>query len=210
MSIDVAAFLIDWSKIQLLEIINNFGINANGGKARSQGLEWTLGLTPADGLDFTLTGAYVDAYLTENAPAAGGNDGDRLPYAPKWSGSLDGSYTWHAFDDFDAFAGATWSYIGSRGSDFSATTEVVGGAIVALPNPRAELPSYDTVNLRLGLDNPHWMFLLYCKNLADKRGITVYSNSGYPRLRRLDRRGAAAHHRGDDHRQILSLAGGAA
>ena len=41
-----------------------------------------------------------------------------------------------------------------------------------------ELPSYDTVNVRLGLDNPHWMFLLYCKNLTDKRGITVYNNTG--------------------------------
>lgn len=177
-SIDVDAFLIDWSKIQLVQIINNFGINANGGKARSQGLEWTLGLTPADGLKFALTGAYVDAYLTENAPAAGASDGDRLPYAPKWSGSLDGSYTRPTFRDFNVFAGATWSYIGSRTSDFSATTEVVGGAIVAIPNPRAELPSYDTVNLRLGLDNPHWMFLLYCKNLTDKRGITVYNNTG--------------------------------
>lgn len=131
---------------------------ANGGKARSQGLEWTFGLTPTDGLKFALTGAYADAYLTENAPAAGASDGDRLPYAPKWSGSLDGSYTWRTFRDFNMSAGATWSCIGSRTSDFSATTEVVGGAVVAIPNPRAELPSYDTVNLRLGLDNPHWMF----------------------------------------------------
>jgi outer membrane receptor protein involved in Fe transport len=35
LSIDVAAFLIDWSKIQLLQVVENFGINANGGKART-------------------------------------------------------------------------------------------------------------------------------------------------------------------------------
>lgn len=119
--------------------------------ARASSGPW--GSTPADGLKFALTGAYVDAYLTENAPAAGANDGDRLPYAPKWSGSLDGSYTWRIFRDVNVSAGATWSCIGSRTSVYSATTEVVGGAVVAIPNPRAELPSYDTVNL-LGLDNP--------------------------------------------------------
>jgi outer membrane receptor protein involved in Fe transport len=180
LSIDVAAFLIDWSKIQLLQVVENFGINANGGKARSQGLEWTFGLTPVQGLNFSLTGAYVDAYLTEDAPAAGGHNGDHLPYAPKWSGSLDGSYTWRAFGDFDAFAGATWSYIGSRENDFSATTEVVGGAVVTVPNPRAELDGYNTVNLRLGLDSQRWMFLLYCKNVGDVRGITSYSSQGAP------------------------------
>jgi len=175
-SIDVAAFLIDWKKIQLLEIVDNFGVNANGGTARSKGLEWTFGLTPVDGLTFTLTGAYVDAYLTSEAPAVGGADGDPLPFAPKWSSSLDGQYSWRAFGDFSAFAGATWSYIGSRSNDFSAT---VGGAGF-ITNPRVDLPSYSTVNLRLGIDNPHWMFELYAKNIGDVRGITYYTSGGSP------------------------------
>lgn len=180
LSIDVAAFLIDWSKIQLTQIVDNFGVNTNGGTARSQGLEWTFGLTPVTGLNFTLTGAYVDAYLTEAAPAAGGNDGDRLPYAPKWSTSLDGSYNWHAFGGFNALAGATWSYIGSRRSDFASTIEVVGGAVVGVPDPRPELGGYNTVGLRAGLESPRWLFVLYCKNLGDVRGITYYNNEGAP------------------------------
>ena len=81
-----------------------FGINANGGTARSQGLEAMMGWTPVTGLTFTLIGAYVDAYLTSAAPDAGGNDGDRLPYVPKWSSSLDGAYTWRAFRQFDAMS----------------------------------------------------------------------------------------------------------
>jgi len=180
LSVDVAAFLIDWSKIQLLEVVDNFGVNNNGGKARSQGLEWTLGLTPVTGLDFTLTGAYVDAYLTSDASQAGGLDGDRLPYAPKWSGSLDGSYTWHAVGNFDVYAGATWSYIGARSNDFSTTAEVVGGAVVALPNPRVELGGYNTINLRVGVENQRWLFLLYCKNVGDVRGLTNYTSQGTP------------------------------
>lgn len=180
LSIDVAAFLINWQKIQLFEFVSNFGINANGGSAQSKGLEWTFGLSPVTGLNFLLTGAYIDAYLTADAPAAGGTNGEELPYAPKWSTSLDGSYTWHAAGDFDGFAGATWSYTGARISDFASSTTVVNGAVAFVPNPREALPSYNTVNLRAGLENARWAFELYIKNVGDKRGITSYGNSGTP------------------------------
>jgi len=182
LSVDVAAFLVDWTKIQLFQEVllpgqPPFGINANGGDARSKGVEWTLGYTPVTGLTFTLVGAYVDAYLTSPAPAAGGNDGDPLPYVPKWSTSLDGAYTWRAFSDFDAFAGATWSYTGSRFNDFSS----IPGATGALePEPRPDLPSYNMVNLRAGLENGRWMFELYCKNVGDTRGINYYVNNSTP------------------------------
>ena len=180
LSVDVAAFLINWQKIQLFEFVDNFGINANGGSAQSKGLEWTLGLTPLTGLDFRLTGAYVDAHLTADALAAGGSNGDQLPYAPKWSTSLDGSYTWHAVNDFDGFVGATWSYTGARISDFAATATVVGGAVAFVPDPRETLPSYNTVNLRAGLGNERWSFELYVKNVGDTRGIAFYGAQGTP------------------------------
>ena len=178
LSIDVAAFLIDWKDIQLLEFISPYGFNANGGTARSKGLEWTLAATPVTGLTFTLTGAYVDAYLTSPAPAAGGNDGDPLPFAPKWSTSLDGAYTWRAFDAYNAFVGATWSYVGSRFNDFSSSTSAATGGLV--PDVRPELPSYNTVNLRAGLDSGRWTFELYAKNIGDSRGIAFYDNSSTP------------------------------
>ncbi|MGH8289893.1 MAG: TonB-dependent receptor [Steroidobacteraceae bacterium] len=180
LSLDVDAFLVQWKKIQLFELVQDIGINANGGTATSKGLEWSLGLTPVDGLTFTLAGAYVDAYLTSDATEAGGLSGDPLPYAPKWSNSLDADYTWKVFADYNAFAGATWSYIGSRASDFGTTTNVVNGAIVFEPNPRADLGGYNTLDVRAGLDNGRWRFELYCKNLADTRGLTYYANGGTP------------------------------
>ncbi|HEY2035873.1 MAG TPA: TonB-dependent receptor, partial [Steroidobacteraceae bacterium] len=180
LSIDVDAFLIKWKKIQLFEFVDDFGINANGGTATSKGLEWSFALTPFEGLNLTLTGAYVDAYLTADAPAAGGLNGDQLPYAPKWTNSLDGNYTWHVFGNYSAFAGATWSYIGSRFDDFSATPTIGATAVVFEPNPRAALGSYNTFNLRVGLQNERWTLELYCKNLADTRGLTFYTNTGTP------------------------------
>jgi outer membrane receptor protein involved in Fe transport len=180
LSVDLAAFLIHWEKIQLAEFIENFTINANGGSAQSRGLEWALGFEPLTGLQFRLTGAYVDAHLTSNAPAAGGLDGDQLSYVPKFSTALDGSYTWHAGGGFDGFAGATWSYVGSRVSDFGSSPEVAGGAVAFLVDPRETLPSYTTVNLRAGVQDSRWTFELYVKNLADTRGISFYSNTETP------------------------------
>lgn len=180
LSLDVDTFLINWKRIQLFEFVDNFGINANGGTATSKGLEWNFALTPVEGLTLTLAGAYVDAHLTADAPAAGGTNGDQLPYAPKWSNSLDADYTWRAFGNYRAFAGATWSYIGSRVNDFSASPTVSGGALVFAPNPRAGLGGYNTLNLRTGLDNGRWSFELYCKNIADTRGLTFYTSTGTP------------------------------
>jgi iron complex outermembrane receptor protein len=184
LSVDVAAFLVDWTKIQLFEQVQvagqvPFGVNANGGTARTKGLEWTLGFTPVTGLTFTLTGAYVDAYLTAAAPAAGGNDGDQLPYVPKWSTSLDGAYTWRAFNDYNAFVGATWSYVGSRFNDFSTTSSIPGGTTL-VPVPRVDLSSYNTVDLRAGLGSGRWTFQLYCKNVGDTRGIAYYIDNSTP------------------------------
>lgn len=54
-SIDAAAFHIDWTDIQLFTVINNFGLNANGGKAKSDGFEFTATLRPTRGFVFRST-----------------------------------------------------------------------------------------------------------------------------------------------------------
>ena len=83
LTIDVAAFHVDWKNIQLTEVVNGFVINGNGGTARSQGIEWTFGYVPVQGLTFQWVGAYTDAKLTSPAPALNGLPGDPLPYAPE-------------------------------------------------------------------------------------------------------------------------------
>lgn len=174
LSIDVAVFHVDWKDIQLFEIVDNTGINGNGGKARSQGLEWTFGYVPVHGLTFTWTGAYTDAKLTSSAPAVNGNSGDPLPYAPKWGTSLDGEYDWEAFANYKAFVGARWSYVGTRSTDFASSAAATPGQVA--------LPSYNTVDARIGLEDARYRVTVYGKNLGDSRGITSYVVSGAPGL----------------------------
>jgi iron complex outermembrane receptor protein len=172
LSIDVAVFHVDWKDIQLNEIVNGFGINGNGGTARSQGVEWTFGYVPVHGLTFSWTGAYTDAKLTSPAPALDANSGDPLPYAPKWGTSLDGEYDWAAFANYKGFVGATWSYVGTRSTDFGSSAD-------AIPT-QVTLPSFNTFAARVGLENDRYRVTLFGKNLGDTRAITAYASSGAP------------------------------
>lgn len=180
LSVDVAAFHIDWSNIQLFEqlILNNtpYGINGNGGDARSQGVEWTIGLFPITGLTLNWTGAYTDAAMTSISPAAtiDAKPGDRLPYVPAWQTSLDGQYEWNLSANYKGFVGATYSFVGSRYSSY--LTEGTPG------DGYVKLPSYQTLALRAGFENARWRFEAYAKNLTDARGITDYSSQGAPNL----------------------------
>ena len=77
-----------------------FGINGNGGTARTQGLEWTFGYVPVHGLKFQWIGAFTEANLTSPATALNASSGAQLPFAPKWTTSLDGQYEWTAFANY--------------------------------------------------------------------------------------------------------------
>ncbi len=172
LSLDVAIYHIDWKNIQLFEEVDAFGVNGNGGTARSQGLEWQFGYVPVQGLKFQWTGAYTDAKLTSPAPALNAVSGDPLPYAPKWSTALDGEYDWALYQDYQGFVGATWSYVGSRSTDFSSSA--------ATPPGQRLLPSYNTTDLRLGAKKGHYTVTVFGKNLTDARGITDFESAGAP------------------------------
>ena len=122
----------------------------------------TVDYVPVHGLTLQWTAAYTDAKLTTDAPAVHGATGDPLPYAPKYSTSFDGEYDLPAFADYKYFLGATWSYVGTRKTDF-------GSDPTALT--QMSLPSYNTFATRVGIDNNHYPMTFYAKNLGDSHGI---------------------------------------
>jgi outer membrane receptor protein involved in Fe transport len=170
LSVDLAAFYVRWTDVQLIEEVSGNAVNANGGTARSEGVEWTFAYTPVKDLTLQWIGAYTDAILTSPAPAVNAVSGDPLPYVPKWSTAIDASYSWAWFSQFRGFAGATWSYVDARSSDFGSSPT----------GTQIQVPSYNTYALRLGIDNDHYRVTLYGKNLSDSRGITNYIGSGTP------------------------------
>ena len=170
LQLDVAAFYIDWTRIQIIERVNNVGVTGNGSSARSEGVEWNTTWTPIEGLSLSFNGAYTDAVLTADAPSIGGTSGDELAGVPKWSSALDGEYRWQPIDGYSTFAGFTWAYMGERKNGFTtATTPPIG---------RFSIPSYNTVNLRLGVDHETWEMQVFAKNVGDERGIVNLTGPG--------------------------------
>lgn len=167
MLLDVAAFYLDWEDIQLLAVVNDIGINANGGTAVSKGFEFTATARPTENLNVSLNGAWTDAYLTEDThPVVGGLDGDPLPWVPEWSASVAVDYEWTVRADVIAWVGGDVSYVGERTDEFSDRN--AAGEL-------REAPSYTTVDLRAGFDTGRWLFEVYARNLTDERGITALS-----------------------------------
>ncbi len=166
-SVDVTAFYISWSDIQLLANVNNFGVNTNGGGAESKGVEGSVTYVPLVGLTLSANGAFTQANLTEDTPALlGGKDGDRLPFSAPFSGSLNADYSRVLVNDARAFVGASVRFTGRRRSDFNATFG------------QTSVPSFTTVDLRAGFDWKAYRVEAYMKNVGDERGFLSLGGIG--------------------------------
>jgi outer membrane receptor protein involved in Fe transport len=169
-SFDLAGYYLDWDSIQLFLVVNNFGINGNGGTAVSKGFEFAGSVFPASGLALSLTGAYTDAKLTEDTdPVVGGEDGDPLPYVPKWSFGLNADYEWTLKGTSRAYVGASLGHTGERTVDFG--NRAADGSI-------RRAASYAILDLRAGVYVGHWSVELYGKNLTNERGVTSIGDAG--------------------------------
>jgi iron complex outermembrane recepter protein len=171
---DIAAFHIDWKDIQLLARVNGVGINTNASGAKSEGVEFTLAFRPTEGLHLSLNGAYTNAKLTEDTDLllVGGRDGDRLPYTPKSSFSLNGDYEWALAADRKAYVGASFSRLSKVPAAFDA-------AFSATTGQQRYLPSYQTVDVRAGVGFGKLSLEAFARNLTNEEGKTS-AESGAP------------------------------
>lgn len=162
MSLDVDAFYIDWSKVQLTSTIGGIGFLSNGGKAISEGFEASWHYRPLRGLTVWSNASYTDARLAQDNPAGSvyGLKGNPLPYVPKWSANLGADYNF-PMGAWSGFVGGNVSYIGRRAAEFN-----------QIPAPRVYLPGYNNVDLYAGVNLNEWTIKVYAKNLANRHGIT--------------------------------------
>ncbi len=165
-SIDVAAFHIDWNRVQLLAVVNGFGINANGGKAVSDGVEFTATVRPTEGLNFSANGAFTNARLKQDTSSfVGGRAGDQLPYSPKVSLGLDGSYEFALTGETKAFVGASMRMLSKQNGDYDPAFRTTYGR-------QRQIPAYDVVDLRAGVNLGRFELEAYAKNLTNALGRT--------------------------------------
>jgi len=173
-SIDVAAFKIDWKDVQILGLVQTangpIGINGNSGSAKSQGLEWNLAWRPTENLRIGYVGAYTDAKLKTDAAGLGAFKGDKLPYVPGVSSTLNIDFN-GTLGGRSVFGGVSFTNVGRRYTGFSPSVSVI--------EPHVEMPSYSTMNAQFGVDfGGKYSLEVYAQNLGNETGILNYANQG--------------------------------
>jgi iron complex outermembrane recepter protein len=167
LSVDASLYYIDWKAMQLqLDTSSLFlAYGANGGGAKSKGVELSLTARPLTGLTLSAWGSYDDAVLTDSFPANSsvyGLAGDRLPNTAKLSGNLGFEQDFSLPAAMTGYVGGTLVYVGNR-----------LGFFLSVPPPpaRLEYPSYTKLDMRAGVKNGDWTINAYVNNATNKRGV---------------------------------------
>ncbi len=168
LTFDASLYYIDWKDIQLsyVDPANGFGFEANGSRAKSQGLELASQWKPLAGFTVGAWVAWNDAKLTEPFPRGSsvyGVSGDRLPFSPRFSGNLSVDEEFPITAGLRGFVGGSLSYVGDRIGNFTAPPPAVP--------PRQDYPAYARTDVRVGAKFASWTADVYVNNLTDRRGI---------------------------------------
>ena len=168
--LNIAAFYIDWNNIQVDALQKSTGLSflENGGTAKSEGVSLDGSLRPLAGLVLSGNVTYTDAVLTQNVPNGAGLDGDRLPYIPEWSGSLQANYSWKLTSELAAHVGGGVRLVDSRVS-----------ALSSAPNS-FRLGAYDAVDLDGDITYKQYTVRLFVKNAGDTRAYDFYDPLSNP------------------------------
>lgn len=173
---NLAAFYIDWNKIQVSSFFfdpDTFAsgiVTQNGAEASSKGIEADFTALPFEGLKLqagigyqdSQFGSFPDAIIdsTGNTADASGN---RLPLAPEWSYNASAEYYWEVGNNGEAFLRLEYVYRDSVFTDNESRS--------VAPD---FVPSYDYMNLRSGVDFGTVRVIAYIENLVGENYTTGY------------------------------------
>ncbi|MCD9032051.1 TonB-dependent receptor [Luteimonas sp. Y-2-2-4F] len=168
-TLNLAVYRIEWDNIQVTTRTadNVFAFITNAGAAQIDGGELELGVHPSAAFSLTATLNYTDAYLTEDQvnddslPSSSiGRAGDRIPYVPRWSGSLSADQVWR-LGAGELGLRVDYSYTGSYPNTFRPTLATY-----------RRIGNYALVNARLAYTQGDWEFALFGRNLLDNEDAT--------------------------------------
>lgn len=168
LTLNVDVFQIDWDDMQTSGTLpnTNFAFIANAGRARARGVEVETTLIPYRGLQFQLSGSYIDAKLRENQSnqslLASGLKGDAIPSVPKTTLQGSAQYGWAIGSTLKANLRGDAYYNSSSWTEFRHTSEF-----------QRRLPAYTLVSLRAGIGaaDDNWTASLFVRNLLDDRSV---------------------------------------
>lgn len=161
-SYDVALWKIDWANFQAFTVFNgvNTGGNADDGLS-AHGFEGSFTLRPTNALSLLANVTYSKSTLNADEPGFGGVEGEQLPNLPKWTGSLQTTYSFDVFDDWSGVVGGGLRYTGSAVSSFRNSISIVP----------VEVDSRVLADVNLSVTNGKVTVGLYATNLFNKNAL---------------------------------------
>jgi iron complex outermembrane receptor protein len=180
LQLNAAVYQIDWTGVQstvTLSCGQSFVIN--GGRARSEGVDFQAQFRPINPLTLTLNIGYDDAWYVDpvKGPTAPGvatlptqNAGDPIG-VPPWQVSADAQYDFMAFGKYDMYI---------RGDDQWQGAYVNGPSYgVSTYNPYTRYVSaQNLLNARVGMRLNTWDVNLFALNLLDSRNAVGNAGNG--------------------------------
>jgi iron complex outermembrane receptor protein len=159
---NAALFDIEWTDIQTAVATNaGFSFFINAGDARSRGAELELQARPVRGLELGAAVTVLDARFGSSFPSLNVKPGDRLPNIPNLQVNLNGRYAWPVAGRWSGYVYGSASHVGGR---------------VNRAGDSLNMPAYDQVDGRIGLDRGDWDLSLFVSNLTDARAPIGYEN----------------------------------
>ena len=211
-SFNVAAYYMDIKDLQATVTAGSCSSRVvfNVPKAQSPGVELELSAAPSKNFDFAVSTSLNDSKLesTLTSTDASGNvtvvsgikKGNRLPTVPQAQVVAAATAQQQVLTSWLGYATVTYQYVGSRFTQIGDQAEgfgVVnllsfqqsGGQTIGGPltqntftfNPK--LPSYQIVNLRVGILNDTWDIALFANNLNNERALLALDQERGTRAR---------------------------
>lgn len=199
---NAAAFYTDIKNLQVTADAGSCSSRVvfNVPKAHTQGIEFELSASPAQGLDLGISGSIVSAKFdssvttTAGAVIAGIRDGNRLPTVPKFQLSANATYSFPVSDGAEAYVATSIQHVGNRitqpsDQEGNPRSFVSGLAFAGAPGTNATtlnlvLPSYQLVNLSAGVDFENGLSIIgYVNNLFDENALLSFDRERGGRAR---------------------------
>jgi iron complex outermembrane receptor protein len=198
---NAAAFYNDISNLQVTLDAGSCSsrIVFNVPEAHVAGIEAELGLSPAPGLNLSLSGSIIESEFDSTlpgalAPATGIRNGNRLPSVPEFQLSANGSYEWDLGTSTTAFVAGSFQHVGTRftqpaDQENNPRTFVHGlpfGGAPAASSTTVDLllPDYQLVNLSAGIELDSGLSLTaYVNNLFDENPLLSFDRERGGRAR---------------------------
>ena len=169
LSLNVAAFHIDWKNIQQNVVLpqSGFDFETNAGRATVNGLEFEARWRATEALTLSAGASWTHAVFAEDNPALGfdannevnAHKGDQIQGVPKYSARLGFEYRFAAFASGTAFVRGSGQWTGSsHGTVVKSSSDYIR-------------PAYVTADASAGLTLDRWEFTVFAKNLTNNQRI---------------------------------------